>query len=246
MSANISGKTALVTGASGGIGRAIAQHLAAAGAEIVVHYGSGHDRAEETVRLVTTAGGKARSVQADLSKTSDIEKLAGECAGGLDILVNNAGIARGYTIDHTSEEDFDSVFSTNVKGIFFLTKAILPRLNSGASIVNISSMVSIAAYPAYLAYGMSKSAVNSFTRSLAAELGPRGIRVNAIAPGATDTEFVSSVRDNPEIMAGINAATALGRMGTPDEIARAVTWVASPEGGWITGQVIQVSGGMHL
>jgi 3-oxoacyl-[acyl-carrier protein] reductase len=245
MAGNLQGKTALVTGASGGIGRAIAVHLAAAGAEVMVHYGSGRERAEETVRLVTASGGKARIVQADLRNAADVRQLADAC-GKLDILVNNAGIARGYTLESTTEEDFDTVFSTNVKGLFFLTQALLPHLNDNASIINISSMVSIVAYPAYLAYGMSKTAVNSFTRSLAADLGPRGIRVNAIAPGATDSDFLGDIKDNAAVMGAITAATAFGRLGTPDEIARAVTWLASPEGAWITGQVIQVSGGMHL
>lgn len=246
MATDIAGKTALVTGGSGGIGRAIAIHLGRAGANVIVHYGAGRERAEETVRLVNEAGSSARSVQADLNDSAAIQALAAACGDSLDILINNAGVARGQTLEATTEQEYDTMFATNVKGAFFLTQAVLPKLKDGSAIINISSVVSIAAYPSVIAYSMSKSALNAFTVSLAAHLGPRGIRVNAIAPGATDSDFLSGVKDNEFVMNRINAATAFGRLGTPDEIARAVTFLASPDGSWITGQVIQVSGGMHL
>lgn len=246
MAADIAGKTALVTGASGGIGRAIALQLAQAGADVIVHYANGQDRAEETVRLITGAGGRARSAQADLRSAAGVRALVAASGQGIDILVNNAGVARGQTLEETTEEDFDTVFSTNVRGVFFLTQALLPHLNDHASIINISSMVSIVAYPSVIAYSMSKAAQNAFTLSLAAHLAPRGIRVNGIAPGATDSDFLSGIKDNAQVMGAITGMTAFGRLGTPDEIARAVTFLASPDGAWITGQVIQVSGGMHL
>lgn len=246
MSDKLTGKNALVTGASGGIGRAIALHLAKEGASVAVHYGRGRDRAEETLRLITEAGGSGRLVEADLRNIADIQRVAAGFAGGIDILVNNAGVARGQTLKHTTEDEFDTVFDTNVKATFFLTQALLPMLRTGASIINISSMVSIVAYPSTISYSMSKAALNHFTRSLAADLAARGIRVNGIAPGATDSEFLSGIRDNEAVMQGIASVTAFGRLGTPDEIAQAVAFVAAPESAWITGQVIQVSGGMHL
>lgn len=246
MTCTFKGKTALVTGASGGIGRAIAVLLGQGGADVIVHYATGRDRAEETATLVRAASGTAKLIQADLRQSAGVREVADACGTRLDILVNNAGVARGHSLEHTEEGDFDTVFETNVRSVFFLTQALLPKMKAGASIVNISSMVSIVAYPSTISYAMSKAALNSFTRSLAADLGPRGIQVNAVAPGATDSEFLKSIRDNPEIMAGICAATAFGRLGTPEDIAHAVAFLASPDSGWITGQVLQASGGMHL
>lgn len=243
---DLNGKAALVTGASGGIGRAIALHLAAAGAYVLVHYASGRQRAGDVVGEITGAGGRARSVQADLRDAAGVQALVAECGEGLDILVNNAGIARGQTLEATTAEDFDEMFATNVKAVFFLTQALLPRVRDGGAIINISSMVSIVAYPSVIAYSMSKAAQNAFTRSLAAHVGTRGIRVNGVAPGATDTDFLSGIKDNDAVMSGIKAVTAFGRLGTPDEIAQAVTFLAAPQSAWITGQVLQASGGMHL
>ncbi len=246
MTQKISGRTALVTGASGGIGRATAIRLAEAGAHVLVHYAQGEDRAAETVRQIRDRGGEATPVKADLTDLATIPPLIDACNGSIDILVNNAGVARDGRLADTDLDAFDTVFATNVRGTFFLTQAVLPHIPDGGAIINISSMVSIAAYPAIIAYAMSKAAINSFTRSLAADLGERKIRVNAVAPGATDTALLSPIRDIPEAMAGLNAITAFGRLGTPDEIANVVAFLASPEGSWITGQVIQASGGMHL
>lgn len=247
-------KVALVTGASGGIGREIALRLAADGHLVLAHYGSDAESGAETVRQIEGNGGEAVAVGADLTSVAAIEELfdvidAALSARGLDtvdVLVNNAGTGGGGGIETVDEAAFDRLFDTNAKGTFFVTKHVLRRMRDGGTIVNISSMVSRAAYPGSIAYGMSKAAVNSFTVSLAAGLGPRGIRVNAIAPGATDTAFIGAVTANPDRLAGIVDGTSLGRLGQPRDIAGVVAFLATDDGAWITGQIIEASGGMHL
>lgn len=241
----LAGKLALVTGASGGIGKAIAIQLAEAGAKVIVHYSGNKAAADMTVAAITERGGSALSVQANLRDSSAIDHLV-EQIEALDILVNNAGVADGADLAGTTRDQYDAVFDTNVKAMFFLTQALLPKLRDGGSIINTSSTVSIAAYPDYIVYSMSKTAVNGFTRSLAAGLAKRQITVNAVLPGATDTDFLNSVRDIPGVLDAIASQAALGRLGTPDDIASVVTFLASPEGHWITGQLIQANGGMHL
>ncbi|TXC67932.1 SDR family oxidoreductase [Sphingomonas ginsenosidivorax] len=241
----LDGKIALVTGASGGIGQAIAMHLAKAGAHVMVHYSGNKAAADKTVAVIADNGGNAQSVQADLRDPGAIDALVGQVET-LDILVNNAGIADGADILATTRDQYDAVFDTNVKAMFFLTQALLPKMQDGGSIINTSSTVSIAAYPEYIVYAMSKNTVNAFTRSLAAGVAKRQITVNAVLPGATDTDFINSVRDYPGVMEAIAAQTALGRLGKPDDIAPVVTFLASPAGHWITGQCIQANGGMHL
>jgi NAD(P)-dependent dehydrogenase (short-subunit alcohol dehydrogenase family) len=248
--ADLAGKTALVTGASIGIGRAIALRLANAGARVAVHYNTHRGSAEDTVAEIESAGGEAIAVGADLKHTAEIEALfqALDRHGfdPLDILVNNAGIGLGGSLADTAEADFDRVIATNVKGPFFVAQAALPRLRDGGAIVNISSMVSVTAYASCIAYALSKAALNSFTRSLAADLGPRRIRVNAVAPGGTDTDFTGGALKTPQLIQILEGMTAFGRVGQPDDIAAVVEFLVSPGGAWITGQVIQASGGMHL
>jgi 3-oxoacyl-[acyl-carrier protein] reductase len=247
-------KVALVTGASGGIGRAIALRLASDGHLVLSHYGSRADGAQETVRHIKAIGGEAVALGADLTNTEDIRDLFAaidrelETRGleGIDVLVNNAGVAGPGTIDAVDEEAFDRQLDTNVRGTFFVTQRALGRLRDGGRIVNISSMVSRAAYPGSIAYGMGKAAVNSFSISLAAGLGPRGISVNAVAPGATETDFIDAVMASPVRRDAIVGGTALGRLGQPEDIAGVVAFLASDDGAWITGQVIEASGGMHL
>jgi len=244
----LDGKTALVTGASGGIGRALALRLARAGAAVAVHYNSHAERAADLVAAIEATGRRAIALSADLRSVPAIASmftaLAEQKFEALDILVNNAGIGVTTNLAQTSEALFDDVVDTNVKGPFFVTQAALPLLREGGSIIAISSMVSLSAYPGCIAYAMSKAALNAFTRSLAAELGPRHIRVNAIAPGATETEFIGAYMQNPALVSALEGLTALGRIGKPDDIAAAVEFLASPGGAWITGQVIQASGGM--
>jgi len=250
MTNTLEGKTALVTGASRGIGRAIALRLAKAGARIAVHYGHAEAAAQETATAITQAGGTAIIVGADLQKVAAIDamfaSLDEQGFGSFDILVNNAGLGHGATLAETTEADFDRLFATNVKGPFFVTQSALPRLRDGGAIINISSMVSIVAYPSTIAYAASKAALNSFTKSLAADLGPRRIRVNAVAPGATETDFGGGIMHVEQFATALAGMTALGRLGQPEDIASVVEFLASPAGTWITGQIIQASGGMHL
>jgi 3-oxoacyl-[acyl-carrier protein] reductase len=254
VTASLNGKTALVTGASRGIGQAIAIALAQAGAVVGVHYAGYRDGAEETLRLIHEAGGRAFIVQAAFGNDGAIASLVDQLQrglaetgySGLDILVNNAGVGAMASITDTDEALLDQLLAVNVKAPFMLTRAVLPILRDGGRVINISSMVSVAAYSACIAYAMSKSAVNSFTTSLAVELGARGITVNAIAPGATNTDFIGSLRDDAPFMAAISNMTVLNRIGEPTDIASVAVFLASAAGGWMTGQVLQASGGMHL
>ena len=254
MDISLKGKTALVTGASGGIGGAIALQLAKAGAIVAVHYASNRQRGQDTVSAIEREGGSAFALGADLRDFGKIEplfaalhtKLAEYGTVGLDILVNNAGEGLPGDLAGTTEADYDRIMDLNVKAMFFTTRAALPHLHDGGAIINISSMVSIVAYPGAIAYSLSKAAVNSFTRSLAADLGPRRIRVNAVAPGATATEFIAEILKNPDAVAALKRMTAFGRVGETGDIAQVVAFLASPASAWITGQVIQASGGMHL
>lgn len=247
-------KVAFVTGASRGIGRAIALKLAGDGLIVGVHYGQNADGADETVRLIEEAGGTAFRLGGDLADsnaiaalTADLDKvLARFGVGALDVLVNNAGIGSGRTIGDVSIEELDQLLAVNIRGVFLLTQALAPRITDGGRIVNITSMVGLAAYPGSIAYAMTKAAQNSFTTSLAAELGPRGITVNAVAPGATDTDFIAAIMARPELAQFYADKAALGRIGTPDDIASVVGFLVSSAGGWLTGQILQASGGMHL
>lgn len=245
----LDGKLALVTGASGGIGREIACRLAGAGATVCVHFGANREEANTTLSLLKEKGGSGFIVGADLSSNAGIAALFEQIRSQhatIDILVNNAGVGAGGTIDATDETTFDRIFTVDVKAPFFVTQQALQMMPDRGRIINISSMVSLAAYPSTVAYSAAKAALNAMTRSIAAGLGPRGITVNAVAPGATETNFLSGVLSNPEFMQAIKDATAFGRLGTPEDIAGVVAFLASPDAGWITGQVIAASGGMHL
>lgn len=254
MSRTLINTTALVTGASRGIGRAIALKLAEAGALVCVHYGRRRDAALTVVREIEQAGGRAFALGADLRIVSEIEdlfleldrELAARNAAGLDILVNNAGVGLAGSIETTDPESFDKLFAVNVRGPFFILQQALPRFQDGGRIINLSSMVSHNAYPAFIAYAASKAAIDSITRSLAAELGRRNITVNAVAPGATLTEFLGDLAEDEMFMASLAEQAALGRLGQAQDIADVVAFLASPSGGWITGERIRASGGMHL
>ncbi|MCC3762894.1 SDR family oxidoreductase [Glycomyces sp. TRM65418] len=248
----LSGKTALVTGASRGIGRAIAVGLAGAGARVAVHYSASAQAAKETVAAIESEGGAAFTVQADLAEPGAadalIDALAIELGGDpLDILVNNAGVNAYGGIGGVSEADYDRAFAVNTKSLFFVTRRALELIPDGGRIVNIGSGVTRIAFPEGIAYAMTKGAVDAFTLALAAELGPRGITVNTVAPGIIDTDINASwLRGNAEAQAAAAARAALGRVGLPEDVTGPVLFLASEAGRWTTGQVIDATGGSDL
>ena len=245
MGTSLAGKMALVTGASRGIGRAIAQKLAEEGATVAVNFHSRADAAAEVVAEIAEAGGQAVALQADLSRPEQIDELFTdtlEQLGRLDILVNNAGMAIFKPAAQFSEEDFDQLFALNVKGVFFACQQAARKLADGGRIINISSTVTRIMLPHYGLYGASKAALEALTRSLAKELGARDITVNCLSPGPTDTELFRHGKSADQI-AQLAAMAAFGRLGTPEDIAGAVALLASPEAGWISGQTICANGG---
>jgi NAD(P)-dependent dehydrogenase (short-subunit alcohol dehydrogenase family) len=251
----LEGKTALVTGASRGIGRAIALQLAEEGALVAVHYGSSQAAAEDVTRAIIEQGGSAFSIGADLSRVEAIEQLFAALdeeferrtgTNGIDILVNNAGVGGGEAFDKTTPERFDYLLAINVRALFFVCQHALTRLRDGGRVINISSDGTRGAVPSIAAYAMTKIAGNSLTLSLAAALGPRRITVNALLPGYVETDFTARLRGNPDQMRKIIDQTALGRGGRPQDIAGAVSLLASPKSDWITGQLIGVTGGARL
>jgi len=251
MQYSLQGKTALVTGASRGIGRAIAQRLAVDGAMIAIHYGGNDAAANETLKAIEQAGGQAFLVKAELGVNGDIETLFSKLEKGLtgrqlDILVNNAAIAPQIGLDQTTPEEFDRIFAINVRAPFFITQRALTLMTDGGRIINISSGVTWFATPATV-YSMTKGALNVLSRSLANSLGSRNITVNTISPGITDTDMNPSIRDKDvKAVERVTRMTALGRAGRPADIADAVAFLASDDGRWVTGQTLEVNGGLFL
>ena len=245
------GKVAVVTGASKGIGAAIAKRLAADGASVVVNYASSREGADKVVNEITNAGGKAIAVGASVSKEDDIQKLFAETKkayGKVDILVNNAGVYSFASLENVSAEEYKRQYDTNVLGLLLTTKAALPLIpEEGGSVVNISSVVSRLAPAESSVYSSTKGAVDTITKSLAKELGPRNIRVNAINPGLVITEGTQSAGiAGGDFEKGAVASTPLGRAGQPEDIAPPVAFLASDDARWITGETIFVSGGAAM
>jgi 3-oxoacyl-[acyl-carrier protein] reductase len=244
----LAGKVAVVTGASKGIGASIAKHLAAEGAAVVVNYASSITGADKVVAEITGAGGKAVAVQGDVAKKTDIERLFAETKkafGPLDVLVNNAGIYEFAPLEQITEEHFHKQFNLNVLGLLLTTQEALKYFNStGGSVINISSLVSTLAPPNAAVYSATKGAVDTITASLAKELGARKIRVNAVRPGLVATEgTVTSGFTSGEFHDQYVKNAPLGRIGQPQDIAAAVTFLASSDSSWVTGETLLVSGG---
>ena len=246
---SLAGKTALVTGASRGIGRASALALAKAGAQVLVHYGRGAQEAEAVVAEIRAAGGRADAIAADLAAPDGAHQLARQAreiiGGRLDILVANAGVAKIATIEDTTVEDFDKLFAVNVRAPFFLVQQLLPIMGKGSSIVLVSSLAAHAAVDTLAAYAATKGAIDTLVKHFAAALGPHGIRVNAVAPGVVETDMSDFVRTD----AGRDFALgmqALQRLAQPDDIGGAVAFLASEDARWITGDTLRVDGGSKL
>jgi len=246
---NLSGKTALVTGASRGIGRASALALAKAGAQVLVHYSSSEKEAEAVVAEIRQAGGRAEKVAADLRAPNGPHALAklvhGIVGSRLDILVANAGIAKAASIEDTTVEDFDALFAVNVRAPYFLVQQLLPAMCKGSSIVFVSSLAARASVGTLSAYAATKGAVVTLVTHFASALGERGIRVNAVAPGVVETDMSSFAKTDVgrDLTLGMQA---LKRVAQPDDIGGVVAFLASDEARWITGDTVRVDGGSKL
>lgn len=252
---DLEGKTALITGGSRGLGQFIALRLAQAGALVAINYATNQAAAEETVQRIEGAGGQAFAVQAKLGGQAEARKLAAALdaeltrrtgSNGLDILINNIGGGDYATILDVDETFFDDLFANNVRAAFFLTQALHDRLNDNGRVINLSSAGSRLTDPGIIVYTMAKAAVEAFTRVLAADLGPRGITVNSVAPGFTAGETNDYIVQDPVAAKQVTDVTALRRFGQPEEIADIVYALASPLARWVTAQNIEASGGFRL
>jgi 3-oxoacyl-[acyl-carrier protein] reductase len=244
----LSSKVAIVTGASKGIGAGIARSLAAAGAAVVVNYASSRAGADRVVARIIADGGRAAAIQGDVSQAADVRRLFEETRqlfGGVDILVNNAGVYRFEPLEAVTETEFHREFNTNVLGLILATQEAVRQFGpGGGSIINIGSVASDKTPPNSTVYSATKAAVDAVTRVLANELGPRNIRVNSINPGGIDTEGTATAGIvGSEFQRQMVAATPLGRFGQPDDIAPIAVFLASPESGWLTGEILVASGG---
>jgi 3-oxoacyl-[acyl-carrier protein] reductase len=248
MSQKLAGKVAIVTGSSKGIGASIATHLAAEGAAVVVNYVSDKTGADKIVAAITKAGGKALAVKANVAKKTDIEHLVAETIrqfGPIDVLVNNAGIFEFKPLEEITEDHFHRQFDLNVLGLLLMTQQAVKHFNpAGGSVINISSLASIEGLAGAAVYASTKAAVDAITKVLGRELGARKIRVNSVNPGLTETEGMHTAGFmTPEIQQSVAAKTSLGRIGQPDDMARAVVFFATADSDWISGQTLFVTGG---
>jgi 3-oxoacyl-[acyl-carrier protein] reductase len=246
----LQGKVAIVTGASKGIGADIAKHLAAAGAAVVVNYASSKEGADRVVDEIAKRGGQAIAVRANVATKADVTHLfaqAKKAFGKIDILVNNAGVYEFSPLEEVTEEQFHKHFDVNVLGLLLATQEAVKQFDStGGTIINISSTVTSLTPPNASVYTATKGAVDAITRTLAKELGPRNIRVNAVNPGMVETEGVVAAGFNEgEFRKGVEAQTPLGRIGQPHDIAPAVVFLASSDAAWITGETLRVAGGLR-
>ncbi len=248
----LSGKIALVTGASRGIGRATARRLAQDGAFVIAHYGASKSDAESLIAEITAAGGAGVAVSADLADAKAVHRLAAEVRailrgrdGKLDILVNNAGVAEFVPFGETSEAVFDRTFDVNVKAPFFLTQKLIDQVPSGGRVIFTTTVVTKTAFPGVTAYAASKGAIDVLIRYLAQEYGAKGVRVTGVAPGAIDTDMAAWIRSD-EGRATARSIQALQDIGKPEDIANVVAFLAGPDGGWVTGDIIAAGGGTKL
>jgi 3-oxoacyl-[acyl-carrier protein] reductase len=246
---DLSGKTALVTGASRGIGRASALALARAGAQVVVHYSNSEKEADVVVAEIRRVGGRAEKIGTDLRQADGPHLLATRVRAivgdRLDVLVANAGISKAVSIEDTTIEDFDNLFAVNVRAPFFLVQQLLPALCKGSNVIFTSSLAAHATVGPLSAYAASKGAVDTLVRHFASALGPRGIRVNAVAPGVVETDMSGFTKTEAgrEVALGMQA---LKRLAQPDDIARVVAFLASDDARWITGDTVKADGGSKL
>lgn len=243
----LEGKTALVTGGSRGIGRAITLRLAADGARVVFTYASNRAAADEVIATVAAAGGHATAIQADLTGREEPQLLyeaAESTIGPLDILVNNAGIGVGSTIDSTTDDEFDMTINVNLRAPFVLMREASRRMRDGGRIINISTLNTVLASAGIGPYAASKAALEVLGRVVSYELGARDITVNAVLPGATDTDMFRNSNPSPEAHEQIAAMTAMGRIGDPADVADVVAFLAGPDARWLTGQSIRATGGL--
>lgn len=243
----LTGKVAVVTGASKGIGASIAEHLAAEGASVVVDYATSKAGADDVVRRITENGGKAIAVQADVSKPKDITRLFAETKaayGKLDILVNNAGVYEFAPLDSVTADHFHKQFDLNVLGLLLTTKEAVKLMNGEGSVLNISSIVGPMPVQSASVYSATKAAVDALTVALSKELGPRKIRVNSLNPGMVETEgFHSAGLYESDMRKTVESQTPLGRIAKPEDVARAAVFFSSEDAGWVTGQSLIVAGG---
>lgn len=242
---HLEGKVAIITGSSRGIGRAIAEQLADLGANVVINYSSSPEKAAEVAEAIIQKGGKAAAIHADLSKVSDVEQLFAQTIaafGKVDILINNAGLMITKPLADVTEADFDKQFAVNVKGTFFACQQALLHMENNGRIVNFSTSVVGQMFPAYSVYAGTKGAVEQFTRQLAKEFGPKGITINAVAPGPVNTELFLVGKTEQQIE-GIRKVNAFGRIGEPDDIANVIEFLVSDKSQWVTGQTLRVNGG---
>ncbi|MGA7522242.1 MAG: glucose 1-dehydrogenase [Acidobacteriaceae bacterium] len=242
-------KVAVVTGASKGIGAAIARNLAAEGAAVVVNYATSREGADRVVKDITARGGKAVAVQGDVAKAADVERLFAEAQkafGRLDVLVNNAGVYAFSPLNEVKEAEFHRIFDTNVLGTILATREAAKYLGEGGTVINIGSVVSRLTPPGSVVYTATKGAVDAVTHVLARELGPKKIRVNSINPGGVETEgFHTAGFAGGDFEKAMVAQTPLGRLGQPQDIAPIAVFLASEESGWLTGETLLASGGMR-